>query len=613
MTDLTPVSELTPVVQLETNTLALGGTGSPMNQQAQALLNRTQYIADQINTIDTFQEEIQDQADPAKGTSFVGWLRGVVGAVGAKLSAFLSWGDVHAFEFLTVSEIIAVRAGTAGDMRARLQLAIDSAVGKTFRLNAGLWQMTPLPNGNPTVGLCLDVPSDIRIVFDAGAKIELTAHDHTIYQMFRVWGRENVAIEGAVLDGRKDLNASATGEFGMGIDIRSSKRVHLIRPVTKNMWGDGIYLGQQADVVSEDIVIDSHLADGCRRQGMSLVSCAYLTVNSPEWKNISGTNPSAGLDIEPNGNNNLLIGIRINNPRTNNCAGMGIKIDLALLVDGVSPVAQYVDIVINGHVDYGSAVGAGVFRAGVAAAIQGEIVFNDPVWKHSSANAFVSEDWASIGPAVQLNRPKALNPNRSGQTSPVLGSAFVCHRQAGSGMSTYAIGNLTIQEPSVRLRSGSIAALYAAQDAINGPTFIEKVHFLNPVEITGVTGTGLRGYHFGGGTFSDDLRTWSYPIAGSSTLNGSTAANPVLAPTTSATFTLGTGSFQVNSPDVIVRAPAGHTGNLAVVGPANSFVGLGAGAIGLQATAKPHAYLRVRPLGNDKYIVIERVGLWVEV
>lgn len=49
MTDLTPVASLDPVIQIETNTLALGGTGNPVNQQAQALLNRTAYLEGKID------------------------------------------------------------------------------------------------------------------------------------------------------------------------------------------------------------------------------------------------------------------------------------------------------------------------------------------------------------------------------------------------------------------------------------------------------------------------------------------------------------------------------------------------------------------------------------
>ena len=44
MTNLTAQNSFDDVVQLETNTIALGGFGGPMNAQAQALLNRTAYL-----------------------------------------------------------------------------------------------------------------------------------------------------------------------------------------------------------------------------------------------------------------------------------------------------------------------------------------------------------------------------------------------------------------------------------------------------------------------------------------------------------------------------------------------------------------------------------------
>lgn len=53
MTNLTPVASLDPVVQLETTTLALGGTGNPMNRQAQALLNRDAFREQQIADAET--------------------------------------------------------------------------------------------------------------------------------------------------------------------------------------------------------------------------------------------------------------------------------------------------------------------------------------------------------------------------------------------------------------------------------------------------------------------------------------------------------------------------------------------------------------------------------
>ena len=53
MANLTPTATFDSVVQLETTTVALGGAGAPMNLQAQALLNRTQYLYVQISNLAT--------------------------------------------------------------------------------------------------------------------------------------------------------------------------------------------------------------------------------------------------------------------------------------------------------------------------------------------------------------------------------------------------------------------------------------------------------------------------------------------------------------------------------------------------------------------------------
>ena len=63
MTDLTPVPGASAVPQLETNTLALGGTGNPMNMQAQALLNRSALNAQNISTLDAEVTALQVQAE----------------------------------------------------------------------------------------------------------------------------------------------------------------------------------------------------------------------------------------------------------------------------------------------------------------------------------------------------------------------------------------------------------------------------------------------------------------------------------------------------------------------------------------------------------------------
>lgn len=71
MTALTPTPTLSDVPQLETNTIALGGTGNPMNQQAQALLNRDAYRAQQISELPT-SEDLENFTDPMLGAAILG-------------------------------------------------------------------------------------------------------------------------------------------------------------------------------------------------------------------------------------------------------------------------------------------------------------------------------------------------------------------------------------------------------------------------------------------------------------------------------------------------------------------------------------------------------------
>ena len=78
--------------------------------------------------------------------------------------------------------------------------------------------------------------------------------------------------------------------------------------------------------ISKNITVNSHHASGCRRQGVSIISGSGITFNTPLWENIGGTQPGAGLDIEPNDNTAVIENIRIVSPTTKNCAGGGILI-----------------------------------------------------------------------------------------------------------------------------------------------------------------------------------------------------------------------------------------------------------------------------------------------
>lgn len=548
-----------------------------------------------------------DLAAPG-GAGLLGWLRASTGAIAAKLSAWLSWNSVHAFEFLTLAEIAAVRAGTAGDMRTQVQKAIDASVGKKLIINAGVWRFSPLAAGSPTFGMVLDVPSNIDIEFEAGASMELLAHNHPIYQMLRVWDRDNVTISYARLNGRKDLNAAVTGEFGMGIDVRGGTNCTLIQPRTHNMWGDGVYWGAGATTgAPKNGYVLKHVADACRRQGMSIITADGLVVESPTWQNIGGTSPAGGLDIEPDHNTDELKGVRIINPTTRNCAGPGIAIAMPLFA-GAAP--KVVDILIENHVDDGSTCGYRVaFTDDTAGSLTGFIRSLFPVYKNSKETAFIASETSATGPLIEVVRPQVIDPNRNGGVNQSGDTPFIVGRSTGSAK-TYPIGNVRVVEPSITLTSGTVPALFFFKDGqiVNN---LDNCAIVDPVRIDGVGAAGYGVSFFGKGWISDRFSKLTRATVSSEMLTPSNCW-AVSAANVSMAFDLSDTLFVAGSPDIVIRQPYAtscivRTGG-AGTGTGN-FVGMTAGQR-LQAVGKAGAYLRLRPMGGNVFLIVENVGPW---
>jgi hypothetical protein len=513
--------------------------------------------------------------------------------------------SINLFDFLTAAEIANAKAGVKADLTAKIQSALNAGVGKRLVINAGKFGLSYVGWG--TNGMALDVPSNIVIEFEPGAWFESMAHNATIYQMLRVWDRSNVTIIRPNMDGRKDLNAAVAGEFGMAIDIRGGNNVHVVKPVTRNCWGDGVYIGLSAFTGSpENITIDHHFADGCRRQGMSITAGVNVHVRNPVWQNIAGTAPAAGLDIEPDDNSAELRGIRIYNPKTKNCT-TGIQIQLNRMT-GATP--KEVDIKITGHLDEGSVVGYAVNGADTSLGVNklsGKIVSNEPVYIRNGASAFLSSEYDALGPRIVVERPTVIDCNRNALASPKYAAPFTVLRDTGS-LKTYAIGGVEIIEPTVIMRTGSVPRLFSFQDVVNGAAAVRDCHFIDPVKLEGLT--DVRGNFQGSGSTSDRYRVWAYAIAGSGTLDFN-FSGPVSAPNTAIVLTLDTATYIAGAPDVIIRVPFGASCQVATQAGGN-FVGQVAGKK-YQALNAAGSYLRLRPLGAGVFLVIEMVGQWTVV
>lgn len=180
MTDLTPVPELSPVPQLEVNTLALGGTGNPMNQQAQALVNRDAYRGEQIETAEisiTDLEEFKSLiTDPVTGAYHLPYSNR---NIGIKLEENISVLD----------------KGALGDGSANDADAFSAAASASPSISV------PGPSKTYVIGTNLTLNADINIsrgaVISVSSGVTLTINGHLSAPMSKIFSGSGSVVLGA--------------------------------------------------------------------------------------------------------------------------------------------------------------------------------------------------------------------------------------------------------------------------------------------------------------------------------------------------------------------------------------------------------------------------------
>ncbi len=122
-------------------------------------------------------------------------------------------------------------------------------------------------------------------------------------------GCENVEIEGGNIEGDKYEHLGTTGEAGMGIYLSGNKNVVIKNINISKCWGDGLIVNNSKNVgdyantelkqVSENIYAYNVICNDNRRQGMTIVGVDGAVFENCKFTNTGGTNPQAGVDIEP--------------------------------------------------------------------------------------------------------------------------------------------------------------------------------------------------------------------------------------------------------------------------------------------------------------------------
>lgn len=217
-----------------------------------------------------------------------------------------------------------VKDGTV-DYTAYIQKAIDSN------------KKIIMPNF-PLMTTGIFVQSNSQIYFQKSSSLILKPTADVRYQIISLHGVENVKIYNPKLIGDRDKHLDSKGEWGFGIDIRGSRNLEIYNINISDCWGDGIVvvktlrnirpgITKQNLFATENIKIIGGIINNVRRNGVTIAGGKNVLLKNLLITNINGTNPMAGIDIEPDDSSNDLANINIDNVKINN-ANVGIDLHL---------------------------------------------------------------------------------------------------------------------------------------------------------------------------------------------------------------------------------------------------------------------------------------------
>lgn len=159
---------------------------------------------------------------------------------------------------------------------------------------------------------CLKPNSNTEIVLDGNLLLQSNALKE--YNIIDVSKKHSVSIlgRGSVV-GDVINHTGNEGEWGMGVNITTSRDVTLQDITIRNCWGDCIYIGQSKialDDYSENVIIERVTCEAGRRQGLSLIAGKNIHVKHCKFTDtgkIKYTAPGRGVDIEPNNKDKTVV------------------------------------------------------------------------------------------------------------------------------------------------------------------------------------------------------------------------------------------------------------------------------------------------------------------
>ena len=258
----------------------------------------------------------------------------------------------------------------------------------------------------------LTLKNNSTLIFSQNSKILVQSNDLETYDILKIHNVKNVTLYYPRIEGDRKSHKSSSGQWGMGIGIRSSSNIKIINPIISNCWGDGIYIGQLKGVPSENIIVENGFLDFNRRNGISITSGKKISIINTIISNTYGIGPQCGIDIEPNTSQDEVQDVKIESLTTFNNFKYGIVISLTKLS---SPKNKEISIDLLNHKDEKSSGGLAINRIKDESNMffSGKIQIVNPEWKDSRNKTFYYNQ-QKHGYRIELKNLQVLKTSKQG-------------------------------------------------------------------------------------------------------------------------------------------------------------------------------------------------------
>ena len=241
----------------------------------------------------------------------------------------------------------------------------------------------------------LRIPSNRVLYFQEKAWVKFQGPAlKKLNDVIKIYDVQNVTLINPKVEGSKYSSLQQDGQWSAGICILNSKNVTIKNLLTKDTYGDGLFIGSEDGGYSENISITGGWIDNARRNGLSITSGKNVVVNQLLISNTSGHDPEAGVDVEPSWEKDIIENVVLKNIYTFNNKQAGIAVNMNALNVKTPKEVKTISLTIDGHIDRGSQnaflTSLNQSQNGNVLDAKGKILIKNSQWNNTRSESFWS-------------------------------------------------------------------------------------------------------------------------------------------------------------------------------------------------------------------------------